>query len=87
MSVTVRLNGPPGHAKVTWKGIAEACGYMVEGSADLSSEMNWRHAGISTRTSFMANGATPGQPYWYRIAAFNAAGMSPWSTPAGRPVM
>jgi hypothetical protein len=83
----VRLNGSPGHAKLKWKGIAEARGYMVQGSADLSSETNWGPAGISTRTSFEANGATPGQPYWYRVAAFNAAGMGPWSSPVPRPVM
>ena len=45
MSVNVRLNGFPGHAKLTWKGMAEARGYMVQGSADLSSETNWRQAG------------------------------------------
>ena len=86
-SVIVRLNGSPGHAKLKWKGLAEARGYLVEGSADLSSETNWVPAGISLRTTFEANGATPGQPYWYRVAAFNVAGIGPWSAPASRPVM
>jgi hypothetical protein len=86
-SLNVRLNGSPGHARLKWKGIAEARGYLVEGSADWSDESNWRPAGISMRTSFEANGATPGQPYWYRVAAFNTAGIGPWSAPASRPVM
>jgi hypothetical protein len=85
--VIVRLNSFPGHAKLTWPRLAEARGYMVEGSADVSSDENWVAAGLSLRTTFDANGATPGQPYWYRVAAFNAAGLGPWSAPATRPVM
>lgn len=85
--VTVRFNGTPGHAKVSWRALRGAKGYLVQGSADPSAETGWTEPVISTRTSLDANGAEPGQPYWYRVAAFNATGQGPWSMPAPRPVM
>ena len=84
-AVIVKLNGTPGHSKLTWEPLPEADGYLVQGSPDLSSEENWVAAGLTTKASMAANGASPGQHYWYRVAAFNSAGLGPWSEPGVAP--
>jgi len=85
--IIVKLNGTPGHAKLTWDSLPGADGYLVQGSADPKAETSWVAAGITMKTSMSVNGASPGQSYWYRVAAFNSVGEGPWSLPAARPVM
>jgi hypothetical protein len=85
--VTVRLNGSPGYSKISWKAVAGAEGYLVQGSPDPITPTSWEQPFISKKTKCEGNGASPGQKYWYRIAAFNSAGQGPWSQVAERPVM
>ena len=87
LSVNVFLNSTPGHSRVTWGGVERADGYLVQGSPDPITPTSWTQPIVSTKTAYPANGAAPGQKYWYRVAAFNAAGQGPWSAPAERPVM
>jgi len=85
--VTVEPNGAPGYSSVSWNGAAGADGYIVQGSPDPITATSWQTPVISKKTKAEANGASPGEKYWYRVAAFNSGGQSPWSEPAGRPVM
>lgn len=85
--VIVRLNGTPGHSKLSWNSQAGAEGYLVQGSPDPITSTSWTNSTIVTKTIFSANGATAGQKYWYRVAAFNGAEQGAWSEPAARPVM
>lgn len=87
MSLNVLLNGTPGHSKLSWQIVPVAEGYLVQGSPDPITATSWAQSIVSTKANFSANGATAGQKYWYRVAAFNAAGLGPWSEPASRPVM
>ena len=87
LSVNVFLESSPGHSRVTWGGVARADGYLVQGSADPITPASWTQPVVSTKTVSSANGAAPGQKYWYRVAAFNAAGQGSWSAPAERPVI
>jgi hypothetical protein len=87
MSLNVLLNGSPGHSKLIWEPVAGAEGYLVQGSPDPITPLSWTQSIVSTKTTFLGNGATAGQKYWFRVAAFNAAGQGPWSEPASRPVM
>ena len=87
LSVNVFLNGTPGHSRVTWAGVERADGYLVQGSVDPITPTSWTQSIVSTKTVFNGNGAAPGQKYYYRVAAFNAAGQGSWSVPAERPVM
>jgi hypothetical protein len=87
MSLNVMLNGAPGHSKLTWDAVFGADGYLVQGSPDPITPLSWTQSIVSTKTTFLGNGATAGQKYWFRVAAFNAAGQGPWSEPASRPVM
>ena len=87
MSLNVLLNGSPGHSKLNWEAASGADGYLVQGSPDPITATSWTQSIVSTRTTFVANGATAGQKYWFRVAAFNAAGQGPWSEPSSRPVM
>jgi hypothetical protein len=87
LGLTVRLNGTPGHSLVTWEAEFVAEGYLLQGSPDPITPTSWETPVISLKTKCDANGASPGAKYWYRVAAFNAAGQGPWSEPACRPVM
>ena len=87
VGVIVKLNGAPGHSKLTWNPLTGAEGYLVQGSPEPITATSWTQSIVSTRTIFRANGAVAGQKYWYRVAGFNATGQSPWSMPSERPVM
>jgi len=85
--LTVALNGTPGHSKVSWNGVPEADGYLVQGSPDPITPTSWQMPQIAMKPACDTNGATAGQKYWYRVAAFNAAGQGPWCPVTERPVM
>ncbi len=83
----VRLNGAPGHSKLSWDALADAVGYLVQGSPDPITPSSWTTSVVVTTSKHVANGAAPGQKYWYRVAAFNSLGQGPWCEPASRIVM
>ena len=85
--VTVALNGTPGHSKVSWVAVPGADGYLVQGSADPITPTSWQMPQIAMKLVADTNGATAGQKYWYRVAAFNGNGQGPWSPVTERPVM
>ncbi len=85
--LTVQLNGSPGHSKLTWNPSAGADGYLYQGSPDPITPTSWQTPVIAMKTKADANGAAPGEKYWYRVAPFNSGGQGPWSEPACRPVM
>lgn len=87
LSVNVFLSGGPGHSRITWAAVDRADGYLVQGSPDPITGTSWTQSIVSTKTTFKANGAAPGQKYWYRVPAFNAEGQGAWSEPAARPVV
>lgn len=85
--ITVALNDQPGHSKISWNDVAGADGFLVQGSPDPITPTSWTTPVICKKTKLDANGASPGEKYWYRLAAFNSAGQGPWSEPVQRPVM
>ena len=87
LGLTVQLNGSPGYSRVSWDAAAGADGYLLQGSPDPITATSWQTPVISKKTKVNANGASPGEKYWYRVAAFNSGGQGPWSQPASRPVM
>ena len=80
-------NGSPGKTMLSWDVVGGVVIYLIEMSLDPDSPVTWKFKATSTRTSRELDGAHPGQPAWFRIAAVNATGQGPWSTPAQRPVM
>lgn len=86
-NLMVKLDDAPGHSKLTWKPMARAEGYLVQGSPDPITATSWTASMLTSKASFKGNGATAGEKYWYRVAAFNGAGQGPWCQPASRPVM
>ena len=85
--VTVAINGTPGHSRISWNSVPGADGYLVQGSADPITPVSWQMPQIAMKLAAETNGATAGQKYWYRVAAFNGAGQGPWSPVTERPVM
>jgi len=86
-NVRVKFDGMPGYSLVQWDRQANADAYVVQCSPEQITPASWKNMGTVTRAKFQGNGATPGQPCWYRVAAVNALGQGPWSDPALRPVM
>ena len=87
MSLNLPLNGAPGHSKLNWHADPGADGYLVQGSPDSITAESWAQPIVLKKTTFLAYGATAGQKYCYRVAAFNFAGQGTWSDPSSRPVM
>lgn len=87
VGVIVKVSGGPGHSKVSWPSVDGADGYLVQGSPDPVTPTSWTQSVVSMKTTLPANGATAGQKYWYRIAAFNTTGQGEWSVPAERQVI
>lgn len=86
-NVKVTFNGMPGYSEVRWKRQTNAEAYAVSRSPDPITATSWENEGTVTEAKYTGNGATPGQKYWYRVAAVNKLGQGPWSEPALRPVM
>ncbi len=86
-NVRVAFNGEPGKSVVRWKRDANADAYVIQCSQDPNGEGNWVYMATTPEPKFTGNGAIPGKPCWYRVAAVNRLGQGPWSEPALRPVM
>ena len=86
-NVKVTYTGMPGYSAVQWKRETNADAYVVERSPEPITATGWDNVGTVTEAKYTGNGATPGQKYWYRVAAVNKLGQGPWSEPALRPVM
>lgn len=80
-------NGFPGRTKLTWDVLDGAMVFLVEMTLDPNGQVDWKRMKTSTKTTCEVDGAIPGKPAWFRIAAVNPAGQSPWSVAAMRPVM
>jgi len=75
-----------GTMDLSWDPVLEAASYVIETSADPPTATTWQHQGISTRSSFTVQGLTSGARLWFRVAAVNASGQSPWSDPSTKTV-
>ncbi len=75
-----------GTMDLSWDPVVEAASYVIEMSADPPTATSWQHQGISTKSSFTVPGLTSGARVWFRVAAVNATGQSPWSDPSTKTV-
>src|SRR5215471_8056021 len=71
-----------GTMDLSWDPVVEAASYVIDSSVDPPTATSWQHLGISTKSTFTAPGLTSGARVWFRVAAVNANGQSPWSDPA-----
>ena len=85
--VTARTNGEPGRTDLRWAAITGAMVYVIQRCADPITDEGWEYLPVSTRASSETAGAEPGKHCWFRVAAVNSTGQSPWSPPTRRPVM
>lgn len=71
-----------GTMDLSWDPVVEAASYVVEMSPDPVTATSWKHQGVSTKSTFTVTGLTSGARVWFRVAAVNPNGQSPWSDPA-----
>jgi hypothetical protein len=71
-----------GSMDLSWDPIVEAASYVIEMSPDPPTATSWKHMGVSTKSTFTVTGLPSGTRVWFRVAALNANGQSPWSDPA-----
>jgi len=71
-----------GTMDLSWDPVVEAASYVIEMSPDPVTATSWKHQGVSTKSTFTVPGLSSGARVWFRVAAVNANGQSPWSDPA-----
>jgi hypothetical protein len=71
-----------GTMDLSWDPIVEAASYTIDKSPDPPTPASWTHLGVSTKSTFTATNLQTGTRVWFRVAAVNANGQSPWSDPA-----
>jgi hypothetical protein len=79
--LNVRLvnNDSVGQASLRWKSIKGTESYPVQTSQTPEVESSWVDAGLSSKASITLTGLPSGKLNWFRVAAFNARGIGPWS--------
>ena len=81
-ALTATAGDHDGEIELSWDAVRGARSYVVERSPDPPTATSWTHAAVSTRSSATIQGLNSGTRYWFRVAAVNAVGQSPWSSPA-----
>jgi len=71
-----------GTMDLSWDPVIEAASYVIYSSVDPPTATSWQHVGVSTKSTLTVPGLTSGARIWFRVAAVNANGQSPWSDPA-----
>ena len=71
-----------GTMDLSWDPVVAATSYVIEASPDPPTATSWGHHGVSTKSTFTVTGLTSGTRLWFRVAAVNPNGQSPWSDPA-----
>jgi hypothetical protein len=71
-----------GQMDLSWDPVAGAASYVLETSPDPPTPTSWKHAGVSTKSTFTLTNLPSGSRIWFRVAAVNTAGQSGWSDPA-----
>jgi hypothetical protein len=71
-----------GTMDLSWDPVVDAASYVIEMSTDPVTATSWKHQGVSTRSTFTVTALPSGARIWFRVAAVNANGQSPWSDPA-----
>jgi hypothetical protein len=70
----------PGTVDVQWDPLKGAKTYFIQCTLTPETEASWQACGVSSKSSFTVAGLESGKKYFFRVAAFGAAGQGPWST-------
>lgn len=71
-----------GTMDLSWDPVVNAASYVIEMSPDPATATSWSHQGVSTKSTFTVIRLPSGSRIWFRVAAVNPNGQSPWSDPA-----
>jgi hypothetical protein len=71
-----------GTMDLSWDPVVDAASYVIEMSPDPVTATSWSHQGVSTKSTFTVIRLPSGSRIWFRVAAVNPNGQSPWSDPA-----
>jgi len=70
-----------GEIDLSWDPVSGAKSYVIDRSGDPVTPTSYSHGGVSTKSTFTADGLSSGTRYWFRVAAVNNNGQSGWSDP------
>jgi len=79
--LTATAGDHDGEIDLSWDTVSGAKSYVIDISTDQGTPTSWSHGGVSTTSSFTAQGLHSGTRYWFRVAAVNNNGQSAWSDP------
>ncbi|MDB6124468.1 MAG: hypothetical protein JWQ71_3461 [Pedosphaera sp.] len=73
-----------GQVLLRWKTVRGAKSYVAAYTMNVNEPAAWTSSATSTKGKCTVKGLVSGQKYWFRVAAFGAAGQGPWSDPVAK---
>ena len=78
-NLKARPSALPGNVDLSWKKVDGNKMYVVQLTSVADAQTGWATIGLVTKTRFIAVGLIAGHKYWFRVAAQNSTGQSPYS--------
>jgi hypothetical protein len=83
VGITAKSTEVEGQVKLKCQAVPKKAIYRVEAAPDFGGPLVWQVVAESTKATILINNLNPGQRYYFRIYAVNAAGASGSSEPIG----
>jgi len=84
MNLYAEAGSADGEIDINWEPVYGAKSYVVEMTSDPNVPDSWKHKMDVTESFAAVKDLTSGGKYWFRVAAFGAAGQGPFSDPCAK---
>jgi hypothetical protein len=79
--VAISMGDRPGEIDLSWDPAANASGYEVEVTHDLTGEGPWEECGATTQSKITLEKLSDRTRFWFRVRAVGEHGAGDWSEP------
>lgn len=70
-----------GEIDLAWEPVEDANSYVLQVSRSGNNRSAWVQEDVVSRSSYTISRLKSGKTYWFRVAAADSRGQSPWSKP------